>query len=75
VLSPAQVALLQACTRVLVTPARVVMTGRVSPDAEAAIRGQATAAGERMLDAMAQVAQVGYFARRLARRRLMRQEA
>jgi len=62
VLSPAQVALLQACTRVLVTPARVVMTGRVSPDAEAAIRGQAAAG-------------VGYFARHLARRRLMRQDA
>jgi hypothetical protein len=168
VLSPAQVALLQACTRVLVAPARVVMTGNVSPDAEAAIRGQATAGvevlvvdpgavarvdgsidvlfigpaapysvaaelfgrwagrvapggllfvhgafaaapltaallrtigssrgwryygregelaeyvradlthGERMLDAMAQVAQVGYFARRLARRRLARQPA
>jgi hypothetical protein len=166
VLSPAQVALLQACTRVLVAPARVVMTGHVSPDAVAAIRGQAgpgvevhvvdpgavarvdgsidvlfigpaapysvaaelfgrwagrvapggllfvhgafaspplTAAllrtigssrgwryygregelaeyvradlthGERMLDAMAQVAQVGYFARRVARRRLARQ--
>lgn len=167
-LSPAQVALLQACTRVLVAPARVVMTGHVPPDAEAAIRGQAapgvevlvvdpgavaridgsidvlfvgpaapysvaaelfgrwagrvapggllfvqgafaspplTAAllrtigssrgwryygregelaeyvradlthGERMLDGMAQVAQVGYFARRLARRRLTRQPA
>ena len=166
VLSPAQVALLQACTRVLVAPARVVMTGNVSPDAEAAIRGHAgpgvevlvfgpgaiarvdgsidvlfigpaapysvaaelfgrwagrvapggllfvhgafaaaplTAAllrtigssrgwryygregelaeyvradlthGERVLDAMAQLAQVGYFARRVARRRLTRQ--
>jgi len=62
VLSPAQVALLQACTRVLVIPARVVMTGRVSPDAKAAIRGQAAAG-------------VGYFARRLARRRLLRQDA
>ena len=168
VLSPAQVALLQACTRVLVAPARVVMTGNVSPDAEAAIRGHAgpgvevlvfgpgaiarvdgsidvlfigpaapysvaaelfgrwagrvapggllfvhgafaaaplTAAllrtigssrgwryygregelaeyvradlthGERVLDAMAQLAQVGYFARRLVRRRLTRQPA
>jgi len=28
-----------------------------------------------MLDALAQVAQVGYFARRLARTRLMRQDA
>jgi hypothetical protein len=166
VLSPAQVALLQACTRVLAAPARVVMTGNVSPDAEAAIRGEAPAGvevlvvdpgavarvdgaidvlfigptapysaaaelfgrwagrvapggllfvhgafaappltaallrtigasrgwryygregelaeyvradlthGERMLDAMAQVAQVGYFVRRLARRRLARQ--
>ena len=163
VLSPAQVSLLQACTRVLVAPARVVMTGNVTPDAVQAIRGEAspgvevlvvdprevarvdvsidvlfigpaapysvaaelfgrwagrvapggllfvhgafaapplTAAllrtigssrgwryygregelaeyvradlthGERVLDAMAQVAQVGYFARRLVRRRL-----
>ena len=163
VLSAAQVSLLQACTRVLLAPARVVMTGNVSPDAVEAIRGAAspgvevlvaepgevagvdgsidvlfigpaapysvaaellgrwagrvapggllfvhgafaapplTAAllrtigasrswryygregelaeyvradlthGERVLDALAQVAQVGYFARRLARRRL-----
>ena len=41
VLSPAQVSLLQACTRVLVAPARVVMTGNVSPDAVEAIRGEA----------------------------------
>jgi len=46
VLSPDQVSLLQACTRVLVAPARVVMTGSVSPDAEAAIRGQAAAGVE-----------------------------
>jgi hypothetical protein len=46
VLSPAQVALLQACTRVLVPPARVVMTGNVSPDAVAAIRGEASAGVE-----------------------------
>ena len=167
-LSPAQVDVLEACTRVLVPPARVVMTGNVSPDAAAAIRGQAspgvevlvvepgaparvdgsidvlfvgpaapysvaaelfgrwagrvapggllfvhgafaapplTAAllrtigasrdwryygregelaeyvradlthGERVLDALAQAAQVGYFGRRLARRRLRRQHA
>ncbi len=168
VLSPAQVALLQACTRVLVAPARVVLTGNVSPDAVAAIGSEASAGvevlvvdagsvarvdgsidvlfigpaapysaaaelfgrwagrvapggllfvhgafaappltaallrtvgssrnwryygregelaeyvradlthGERVLDAMAQVAQVGYFARRVARRRFARQPA
>ena len=41
-LSPAQVALLQACTRVLVAPARVVLTGSVSSDAVDAIRGEAS---------------------------------
>jgi hypothetical protein len=168
VLSPAQVQRLQACARVLDPPARVVMTGKVAPSADEAIRAGArdgvevllvepgavarvdgsidvlfigpaapfsvaaelfgrwpmrvtpggllfvhgafaspplTAAllrtigssrawryygrdgelaeyvradlthGERVLDALAQLAQVGYFARRLARRRLGRQPA
>ena len=57
-LSPAQVSLLQACTRVLVVPARVVMTGNVSPDAVAAIRGAASAGVEILVVEPGEVARV-----------------
>jgi hypothetical protein len=58
VLSPAQVSLLQACTRVLVAPARVVMTGNVSPDAVAAIRGEAGPGVEVLVVEASEVARV-----------------
>jgi len=58
VLSPAQVSLLQACTRVLVAPARVVMTGNVSPDAVAAIRGEASPGVDVLVVEASEVARV-----------------
>ena len=58
VLSAAQISLLQACTRVLVAPARVVLTGHVSPDAVEAIRGQAGAGVEVLVVAPGEVARV-----------------
>lgn len=58
VLTPAQVSLLQACTRVLVVPARVVMTGHVSSDAVAAIRGEASPGVEVLVVEPGEVARV-----------------
>lgn len=58
VLSAAQVSLLKACTRVLVAPARVVMTGNVSPDAVAAIREVASPGVEVLVVDAGAVAQV-----------------
>lgn len=58
VLSPAQVTLLQACTRVLVMPSRVVMTGHVSPDAIAAVEGEASPGVEVLVVEPGEVARV-----------------
>ena len=58
VLSPAQLSLLKACTRVLVAPARVVMTGNVSPDASEAIRSEASPGVEVLVVAPGEVARV-----------------
>jgi hypothetical protein len=58
VLSAPQISLLQACTRVLVAPARVVLTGHVSPDAVEAIRGQAGAGVEVLVVTPGEVARV-----------------
>ena len=57
-LSPAQVSLLEACTRVLIAPARIVMTGNVSSDAIAAIRGAASPGVELLVVAPGEVARV-----------------
>ena len=58
VLSAAQLSLLKACTRVLVAPARVVMTGNVSPDAIEAIRSEASPGVEVLVVAPGEVARV-----------------
>ncbi len=57
-LSSAQVSLLQACTRVLVAPARVVMTGNVPPNAIAAISGEASPGVEVLVVEPGEVARV-----------------
>ena len=57
-LSAAQVSLLQACTRVLVAPARIVMTGNVPADALAAIGGEAPAGVEVLVVDAGEVARV-----------------
>ena len=58
VLSAAQVSLLKACTRVLIAPARVVMTGNVSPDATEAIRAAARPGVEVLVVEPGEVARV-----------------
>jgi hypothetical protein len=58
VLSPPQLSLLKACTRVLIAPARVVMTGNVSPDAVEAIRGAASPGVEVLVVEPGEVARV-----------------
>ena len=58
VLSAPQLSLLKACTRVLIAPARVVMTGNVSPDAVEAIRGAASPGVEVLVVEPGEVARV-----------------
>jgi hypothetical protein len=58
VLSPAQVSVLQACTRVLQAPARVVLTGAVPPEALTAISGEAAPGVEVLVVEPGEVARV-----------------